>query len=84
MGSRGRGQDLVVPLLMSSGSTVHFSPDLKVAMTACTVELANSRSCRKLRASARCCSPLPTVSKGAIHVTTTMVLVCPHTRSLPL
>lgn len=47
-------------LLMSSGSTGHFSPDLRVAMTARAVELATSRSPWKLRASAKCRSPLRT------------------------
>lgn len=31
-------------LLMSSGSTLHLSPDFRVAMTALTVELTTSRS----------------------------------------
>lgn len=74
----------VVPLLMSSGSTVHFSPDFRVVMTARTVELATSRSWWKLRASARCRSPLRTVRSGANHVTNARALVCPHTLSLRL
>lgn len=81
VGPRGEG---TVPLLMSSGSTVHFSPDLRVAMTARAVELATSRSRWKLKASARCRSPLRTAGSGTSRVTNAIALVCSHTHCLPL
>lgn len=53
-----------IPLLMSSGSTLHFSPDLRVAMMARTVELTRSGSRRKVRASVRCKKPPRTAKKS--------------------
>lgn len=53
-----------IPLLMSSGSTLHFSPDFRVAMMAQTVELIKSGSRRKERASVRCKKPPRTVTKS--------------------
>lgn len=53
-----------IPLLMSSGSTLHFSPDFRVAMMAQTVELIKSGSRRKERASVRCKKPPRTVMKS--------------------
>lgn len=53
-----------IPLLMSSGSTLHFSPDFRVAMMAQTVELIKSGSRRKERASVRCKKPPRTETKS--------------------
>lgn len=53
-----------IPLLMSSGSTLHISPDFRVAMMAQTVELIKSGSRRKERASVRCRKPPRTVTKS--------------------
>lgn len=49
---------------MSSGSTLHFSPDFRVAMMAQTVELIKSGSRRKERASVRCKKPPRTETKS--------------------
>lgn len=49
-----------VPLLTSSGSTSHPSPDRRVATTARMVELTTSGSPRNDRDSARCKNPLRT------------------------
>lgn len=55
---------MAIPLLMSSGSTLHFSPDFRVAMMARTVELIKSGSRRKFRASVRCKKPPRTAKKS--------------------
>lgn len=55
-----------VPLLISSGSTSHPSPDLRVAAMARMVELTTSGSPRNVRASARCRNPLRTAGERCV------------------
>lgn len=55
------------PLLMSSGSTLHLSPDFRVVIMAHRVELITSGSCRKAKASAKCKNPLRTVEEKSLH-----------------
>ena len=54
-----------LPLPTSSGSTPHFSPDLRVATTARTVELTTSESPWNAKASARRRSPLRAAGRRA-------------------
>ena len=76
-----------IPLLMSSGSTSHCSPDLRVATMARTVELTASGSPRNVRASTRCKNPLRTAGESVTSWTPArapgVIPQSPHTLPSP-